>query len=148
MLHLVQNLSDKFVVHLNEDPVRPHIAHMDRVGNNKDIFVLRDDEHKAKAITCVSYQGSIPSNELELFEESEEPNIAVFYTIWSYKPGSGRQLIFDAVKHIKQTRPGISRFITLSPRTDTARKFHLRNGAVVHRENTETVNYEYVFIKE
>ena len=144
MLHLVQNLSDKFALHLNEDPVRPNIPHVDRVGSNKDIFVLRDEAGKAKAITCVSYQQTIPTNEAGLFEQADLPNVAVFYTIWSYKAGAGRQLIFDAVKHIRATKSDIVRFVTLSPKTDTAKKFHLRNGATVHRENTDTVNYEYL----
>jgi hypothetical protein len=33
--------------------------------------------------------------------------------------------------------------VTLSPKTDMARKFHLKNGAKIFRENEETVNYEY-----
>ena len=66
-----------------------------------------------------------------------------FYTIWSYAPGAGRKLIFDAVEHIKQNNKDITRFVTLSPKTDMAKKFHTRNGAIVFRENEETVNYEY-----
>jgi hypothetical protein len=33
--------------------------------------------------------------------------------------------------------------VTLSPKTDMARRFHLKNGAAVYRENLETVNYLY-----
>ena len=78
-----------------------------------------------------------------MFETTEAPNVAVFYTIWSYVPGAGRTLIFDAVRHIKETRPEITRFITLSPKTELAKRFHTKNGAGVYRENDETVNYEY-----
>ena len=141
---LVKNLSDKFALHLNEDPVRPNIPHVDRVGSNKDIFVLRDEAGKAKAITCVSYQQTIPTNEAGLFEPADLPNVAVFYTIWSYKAGAGRQLIFDAVKHKKENQKTINRFVTLSPKTEMARRFHIKNGAIVFRDNQETVNYEYV----
>jgi len=124
--------------------VRPNIPHVDRVGDNKDIFVLRDEENKVKAITCVSYQSKIPTMECELFEVSTVPDTAVFYTIWSYAPGAGRKLIFDAVKHIKENNTNITRFVTLSPKTELAKRFHLKNGAVVFRDNEETVNYEYV----
>ena len=128
---------------LSEDPVRPHIPHVDRVGDNKDIFVLRDPDDKVKAITCVSYQTEIPTKETELFQISSEPVVAIFYTIWSYAPGAGRTLIFDAVKHIKENKPEIQRYVTLSPKTEMAKRFHTKNGAGVYRENDETVNYEY-----
>jgi hypothetical protein len=52
-------------------------------------------------------------------------------------------LIFDAVEYIKENKKEIKRFVTLSPKTDMARRFHTRNGAIVFRDNPETVNYEY-----
>jgi uncharacterized protein YuzE len=143
MLHLIESLTDKFFELIYQDPVRPNVPHVDRIGANKDIFVFRDEDDKVKAITCVSYQSSIPTKESELFETTDSPSIAVFYTIWSYVPGAGRALIFDAVRHIKETRPEITRFITLSPKTEMAKRFHTKNGAGVYRENDETVNYEY-----
>jgi uncharacterized protein YuzE len=143
MLHLIESLTDKFFELIYQDPVRPNVPHVDRIGANKDIFVFRDENDKVKAITCVSYQSNIPTKESELFESTDNPSIAVFYTIWSYVPGAGRTLIFDAVRHIKETRPEITRFITLSPKTEMAKRFHTKNGAGVYRENDETVNYEY-----
>jgi hypothetical protein len=144
MLDLIKTLSDSFLKFLSEDPVRPNIPHIDRIGDNKDIFVMRGEDDSVTAITCVSYQNTIPTTEGELFQVSGQPDTAVFYTIWSYKPGAGRQLIFESVKYIKDNKPNITRFITLSPKTDMARRFHLKNGAIVFRENGETVNYEYV----
>jgi uncharacterized protein YuzE len=143
MLHLIESLTDKFFELIYQDPVRPNVPHVDRIGANKDIFVFRDEDDKVKAITCVSYQSSIPTKESELFETTDSPSIAVFYTIWSYVPGAGRALIFDAVRHIKESKPEITRFITLSPKTEMAKRFHTKNGAGVYRENDETVNYEY-----
>lgn len=142
MLHIIETLADKFFSFLSQDPVRPDIPHVDRVGKNKDIFVLREDD-TVKAITCVSYQDTVPTTEGELFAESNSPSIAVFYTIWSYAPGAGRKLIFDTVSHLQLGNAAIERFVTLSPKTEMARRFHLKNGAVVFRENAETVNYEY-----
>jgi len=83
-----------------------------------------------------------------LFEKCSNPNVAVFYTIWSYAPGAGRKLIFDAVSHIKENNEHIKRFVTLSPKTELAKRFHLKNGAIVYRENDETVNYEYQNVAE
>ena len=142
MLYQIRSLTDSFFSLLNQDPVRPHIPHTQRIGDSKDIFVLRDDENKAKAITCVSYQQSIPTTESELFL-NEQADTAVFYTIWSYKAGKGRDLLLQAVKGIQEQYPSVTRFVTLSPKTELARRFHLKNGAIVFRENIETVNYEY-----
>jgi hypothetical protein len=144
VLHLIKNLSDSFFSLLSEDPVRPNVPYINRVGENKDIFVLRDEDDSVKAITCVSYQNLIPKTEGELFKLSGPPDTAIFYTIWSYKPGAGRQLIFDAVQYIKESKPEIKRFVTLSPKTEMAKRFHLKNGAISFRENDETVNYEYI----
>ena len=143
MLHLIKDLHDKFINFLTEDPVRPSIPHIDRIGENKDIFVLRDDYEKVRAITCVSYQSSIPIDESDLFTKCEQPDTAIFYTIWSYQPGAGRELILTAVSHIKNNNKSINRFVTLSPKTELARRFHIKNGAMVFRENLTSVNYEY-----
>jgi hypothetical protein len=58
--------------------------------------------------------------------------------------GAGAQLIFDTVDAIRKQHPSIKRFVTLSPKTQMAYKFHMRNGAMVLRENADTVNYEYL----
>jgi hypothetical protein len=144
MIHLITSNTDKFFNFLNEDPVRPTIPKDKRIGDNRTIFSLCDENETLQAITCVSYQNFVPATEQELFITPGEPDVAVFYTIWSYAPGAGRKLIFNAVSHIKETNPNIKRFVTLSPPTEMARKFHLKNGANIFRENDETVNYEYI----
>ena len=143
MLYLITSDQDQYFPKLKEDPVRPSIDHNKRIGNNRDIFVLRNEQDDPEAITCVSYQDSVPTTENELFDVKQEPDVAVFYTIWSYKPGAGRYLILNAVNYIRTNKPSINRFVTLSPQTEMARRFHLKNGAQVFRENAETVNYEY-----
>ncbi|CAB4241580.1 hypothetical protein UFOVP71_118 [uncultured Caudovirales phage] len=144
MLHLIQTLGDKLLDLLSQDPIRPHIPASDRVGDNKVIFVLRNEHDEVRAITCVSYQSSIPASEQELFNVEAEPDTAVFYTIWSYKPGAGKELIFDAVRYIKENNKNITKFVTLSPKTEMAKRFHTKNGAVIFRENAETTNYQYL----
>ncbi len=78
MLHLIKSISDTFVDFLKQDPVRPHIPHDLRVGTNRDIFVARKDEQVVRAITCVSYQKSVPTSESELFEQCDTPEVVVF----------------------------------------------------------------------
>jgi len=49
----------------------------------------------------------------------------------------------EATKSIESEFPGIETYVTLSPKTEMARKFHLKNGARELRENSDTVNYIY-----
>lgn len=142
MLHLIRDYADRFFSFLLEDPVRPQIPTEQRVGPNRDIFVLHEED-RVDAITCVSYQNRVPQRENDLFQIGDA-NIAVFYTIWSYRQGAGRELILNSVNRIRQDHPSITRFVTLSPKTEMARRFHLRNGALICQENLETINYEYL----
>ena len=143
MIHLIKDYSDKFIKFITEDPVRPHIPVSKRFGSDKEIFVLKDSDI-AQAITCVSYNNNVPCCEQDLFKLSDKHLVATFYTVWSYKPGAGRQLILDTVEYIKDNKPNIKRFVTLSPKTEMAKKFHLKNGAIILRENGDTINYEYL----
>ena len=89
-----------------------------------------------------------PIPQYTIFGSEEEtataPTAAIFYTIWSYKPGAGRELLVQAVEEIKHRHPSVTRFVTLSPKTEMAKRFHLKNGASIFRENVDTVNYEYI----
>jgi hypothetical protein len=149
MIDAIKQLSDQVMSWLKDDPVRPSVPFHMRIGLNADVYALRDENESPRAITCVSYQDRVPASEDELFKCESTPTVAVFYTIWSYRKGAGRELIVDAMNHIKATRINIAKFVTLSPPTDMARDFHIRNGACVYRENkgqfgeVVTVNYEY-----
>jgi hypothetical protein len=68
---------------------------------------------------------------------------AVFYTIWSYAAGAGQRLISEAAADIKNSEPTVQEYVTLSPKTEMARRFHHKNGASTYRENTDSVNYRY-----
>ena len=143
MLETVNAITDEIAQRLYEDPVRPHIPHARRVEDHREIFALRDDQGVA-AVTCVSYLDDVPAAEEDLFDDvADTGSVVAFYTIWSYRRGAGRDLLNAAVQHIKSTKPNITRFVTLSPKTEMARKFHIENGAVVFRENAATINYEY-----
>jgi hypothetical protein len=142
MLSFVTDVSNPILEYIKDDPVRPEIPIEFRVNKNR--FVSALVEEKPRAIVCVSLHDFIPESVTDLDRTSEVPTTAIFYTIWSYAPGAASELLFATVDKIKEQFPSITRFVTLSPKTEMARKFHLRNGAAVFRENTETVNYEYL----
>ena len=127
-----------------DDPVRPSILAEKRVGHNKDIFYCRGDDGKISASTRVSYNDFVPSTEQELFILTDNPTIAVFYTIWSYAPGMGRKLLNTVLSNLLEEKQNLQRFVTLSPKTEMARKFHIKNGAFMLQENAHTINYEYL----
>ena len=144
MLHIIQDLSDNLLDLIKDDPVRPEIPVDQRVNANSKIFVLKDEAtEKPLAVTCVKFLSKIPQTVDELADAAVHTNTAVFYTIWSYAAGAGRKLIEEAQAQIKQEHPEVETYVTLSPKTEMARRFHLKNGAEVYRENEDSVNYWY-----
>jgi hypothetical protein len=144
MLHIIRDLSDNLLSLIKDDPVRPEIPLEDRVNHNSSIFVLRDEvTNEPLAVTCVKFLDGIPAKVDDLAEAAVHTNTAVFYTIWSYAAGAGRRLIQEAQAEIQKQQPEIDTYVTLSPKTEMARKFHLKNGAEVYRENETSVNYWY-----
>lgn len=142
MIYKPTDLSDPILNLIKDDPVRPEIPVEFRISENREILVLLKD-NKPQAVVCVAYMDDIPSSCSELLKLSNEPSMVIFYTIWSYIPGAGRDLIFKARDEIISTKPHIKRFVTLSPTTEMARRFHLKNGAKEFRKNLDTINYEY-----
>jgi hypothetical protein len=143
MLHIIRDLSDSLLNLIKDDPVRPEIPLEQRVNANSRIFVLKDAENRPIAVTCVKFLERVPSSVEELADVAVNTNTAVFYTIWSYAAGAGRRLIEEAQAEIKKEMPEVETYVTLSPKTEMARRFHHKNGAVTFRENADSVNYEY-----
>ncbi len=141
MLSFITNLTDPLLDYIKDDPVRPELPKEFRVGKNKFVSALVEDI--PRAMVCVSLHDFIPEDVNDLVRESEVPTAAIFYTIWSYAPGAGAELLRETVAQIKQQFPSVDRFVTLSPKTEMAKRFHLKNGADIYRENPNTVNYEY-----
>jgi hypothetical protein len=142
MLQFIKDLSNKLLEFIKDDPIRPEIPTEFRVSDGRIVAALVDED-KPDAMVCVSFHDYVPENVEGLKQTTQVPTTAVFYTIWSYKAGKGRDLLIQAVKGIQEQYPSVTRFVTLSPKTEMARRFHLKNGAIVFRENIETVNYEY-----
>ncbi len=144
MLSFIRELTDPLLEYLKDDPVRPEIPREFRVSGQR--FVSALVEEKPRAMVCVSLHDFVPETVKDLSRDAQEPNTAIFYTIWSYAPGAASELLFATVDEIRKEFPTVKRFVTLSPKTEMARKFHLRNGAQVLKENIDTVNYEYIIV--
>ena len=144
MLTFIYNLTHKLLEFIKDDPVRPEIPTDFRVSDGRMVAALTNEDEKPEAMVCVSFHDFVPENVSDLSNTTQVPTTAVFYTIWSYKAGKGYELLIEAVKGIQRDYPSVTRFVTLSPKTEVARRFHLRNGAIVFRENIDTINYEYM----
>jgi hypothetical protein len=142
MLTFITDLASPLIKFLKDDPVRPEIPAEFRVSENRFISSIVEGEDP-KAMVCVSLCDHVPASVAELAQDALMPNTAIFYTIWSYAPGAGKELLIETVDEIKRQFPNVTRFVTLSPKTEMARRFHHKNGAVTFRENEDTINYEY-----
>lgn len=144
MIYDIKDLSDPLAGFLKDDPVRPHIPVNERFGQNRRVLAWTEDD-AVKAMVCIKLCNAVPNSEQELLEDSgENPTAVIFYTIWSYAPRAGQKLLINSLRLIKDNFPNIQKFVTLSPQTEMAKRFHLNNGATVLRVNVDTVNYEYV----
>jgi len=141
MLNLIKDSANPLLEYIKDDPVRPDIPIEFRVSRNRFVAALLGD--KLEAMVCVSLHDFIPENVDDLKQDNDNLDTAIFYTIWSYRAGAASKLLFAVVEEIRQLYPSVTRFVTLSPKTEMARKFHTRNGAHVFRENADTINYEY-----
>ena len=142
MLTFIRDISNKLLEFIKDDPVRPEIPKDFRVSDGRMVAALVEEEEPT-AMVCVSFHDFIPKDVNDLSTTTAVPTTAVFYTIWSYKAGKGKELLIQAVREIQRSHPSVTRFVTLSPKTEMARRFHLKNGAIVFRENVDTINYEY-----
>lgn len=142
--------------HIQNDPVRPHITAEFRHTHGRQVWGLFEDQYAVAhtpretplAIICVAYTNTAPTNELELdwFSSDQDAatiNTAVFYTVWSYDRGAGRTIVNSVAQHIKHTRPEVDRWVTLSPLTDMAEQFHLKNGAVLAQRYDRCQVFDY-----
>ena len=140
-----------------EDPVRPELSNEFRTGYGRKIFGVKY-QGEIHAVMCFAYTNEIPKSVEELEKMSHDAylqstlrdqnigRIAIAYTVWSKKKGGGKLIVKEVYKMIKKSNH-LNRLVTLSPLTEMARKFHLRNGAVELQVNETTQNFEYKVIK-
>jgi hypothetical protein len=141
-LYHLTNLNDPLLSKIKDDPVRPHIPLEQRVNDAAEILMLKAED-EVLAVTCMQWLKDIPKSEQDLIDLPKDHEVAVFYTIWSYAPGAGQQLIKEAAAWLKDEYKNIKAIVTLSPQTEMARRFHTKNGADTYRQNETSVNYRY-----
>jgi hypothetical protein len=141
-LHHIRDINDPHVRVIKDDPVRPHIPLEQRINDAAEILLLKAGE-EILAATCMQWLKDIPRDEQDLIDIDKDKNVAVFYTIWSYSPGAGQALIKAAADWLLKDYKDIVNIVTLSPQTEMAKRFHIKNGATVHRTNETSVNYKY-----
>lgn len=143
-LYIIDNPSDPYIELIKDDPVRPEIPIQFRCDRNRRVVVLLDQDGRACAVVCVALLDILPRSVEELLSaSSDSPQYCVFYTIWSYVSGAGRELLQNALQWFKDNFAGIHSYVTLSPVSDRVRDFHLGLGAEVYSINASTVNYLY-----
>ena len=141
----------------SDDPVRPELTNQFRTSFGRKIFGVKY-QGEIHAVMCFAFTNNIPKTVDELDRLSRDAflqsaqrdqnvgKIAIAYTVWSKKKGGGKLIVKEVYKMIKKSNH-LNRLVTLSPLTEMARKFHLRNGAVELQVNKETQNFEYKVIK-
>ena len=154
---------DEVDEYIQGDPVRPHLTAEFRTTVGRQVWGLFEDQYavahtpstQALAVICVAYTNAAPTNEIELdwFSSASgsgavTTDTAVFYTVWSYSKGAGQTIVNSVAEHIRNTRPEVSRWVTLSPLTTMAERFHLKNGAqFVDRYPTDQT-FEYTHLMQ
>jgi len=142
---------------VSKDPVRPELDNDFRTSYGRKIYGVKykDEIH---AVMCFAFTNKIPKTVKELdllskdaFLQSAQRSqkigkIAIAYTVWSTKKGGGKLIVKEVFKVIKKSNH-LNRLVTLSPLTEMARNFHLRNGAIELQVNETTQNFEYKVIK-
>ena len=137
-----------------EDPVRPELSLEFRQAYGRKIYGIKDEDGDIAAVMCFAFTNGIPKSVEEMDAMSKDAamqavhragvqgSVAIAYTVWAKKKGGGKHMVNEVYKMIKESNH-LNRLVTLSPLTDMARKFHLKNGAKEVQVNLTTQNFEY-----
>ena len=136
-----------------EDPIRPELDNEFRTSYGRKIYGVKY-KNEIHAIMCFAFTNKIPKTVKDLDDLSKDAflqsalrdqkvgKIAIAYTVWSKKKGGGKLIVKEVFKMIKKSNH-LNRLVTLSPLTEMATKFHLRNNAKLISVNDTTQNFEY-----
>ena len=136
-----------------EDPIRPELDIDFRTSYGRKIYGVKY-KNEICAIMCFGFANDIPKTVQELdlmtkdaylqsaLRDQNVGKIAIAYTVWSKKKGGGKLIVKEVFKKIKKSNY-LNRLVTLSPLTEMAINFHLRNGAKELQVNKTTQNFEY-----
>jgi hypothetical protein len=138
-----------------QDTVRGRLGAEFRLKAGREVWALFEDryaEHdepdlEPLAVICVAYTKGAPQHEMELeFYADPDGDHAVFYTVWSYQKGAGTRLVNAVAQRILEDRPHTRRWITLSPKTLMAERFHIKNGAKFVKKFISDQIFEYTHL--
>ena len=147
-------LVDMDNIDITEDPVRPELSMEFRKSYGRRILGLKDEAGDTAAIICIAFTNEVPASVEEMALMSHDAynqsilrgglvgRIAIAYTVWAKKKGGGKHILNEVYKKFKREHH-IERLITLSPLTEMAERFHIKNGAKLLRRNEDTQNFEY-----
>jgi len=137
-----------------EDPVRPELDNDFRTSYGRKIYGVKY-KNEIHAIMCFAFTNYIPKTVKDLDNFSKDAflqsalrdqkvgQIAIAYTVWSKKKGGGKLIVKEVFKMIKKSNH-LNRLVTLSPLTEMATNFHLKNKAKLISVNETTQNFEYI----
>jgi hypothetical protein len=130
----LKKVTNQSQVQIKDDPVRD-VSYAFRTSQGRCIYTI-----PGKAVVCIAntFKCPIDMEQLEIYSLSAADEFTIFYTVWSYEKGYGR-LILNELLQLLQTK----RYVTLSPKTEMAKNFHLRNGAKLLANNKTSYNFEY-----
>tara|TARA_R100000426_G_scaffold46845_1_gene35073 strand:+ start:813 stop:1235 length:423 start_codon:yes stop_codon:yes gene_type:complete len=130
----LKKVTNQSQVQIKDDPVRD-VSYAFRTSQGRCIYTI-----PGKAVVCIAntFKCPIDMEQLEIYSLSAADEFTIFYTVWSYEKGYGR-LILNELLQLLQTK----RYVTLSPKTEMAKNFHLRNGAKLLADNETSYNFEY-----
>jgi len=141
-----------------EDPVRPELDNDFRTSFGRKIYGVKY-KNEIHAVMCFAFANKVPKDVVQLDKFSHDAflqstqrgqsvgQIAIAYTVWSKKKGGGKLIVKEVFKKIKKSNH-LNRLVTLSPLTEMATKFHIRNGAKLLQVNESTQNFEYIVNKK
>ena len=127
------------------DPVRQELGVSYKSFPGRKVFGLRDENGEYTAFCCVARTNGVPYDIMSLSNLTDENGtFYIPYTVWSLRRGSGKAIINALLDRARSSDENIQRVVTLSPKTEMARNFHLRNGAKEIATHVVTVNFEYI----
>lgn len=137
-------VTDKPGLWKDGDPVRPELGVAYKTYPGRQVFGLKNEAGDYDAFCCVAKTLAVPSDIMSLSSlTAMDGTIYVPYTVWSTRRGAGKAIIKAVLEHVKYSKEKIKRVVTLSPKTEMARNFHLRNGATEIATYVVTANFEY-----
>lgn len=144
MKYTLELVNDKPRLWKDDDPVRPELGVAYKTYPGRSVYGLKSPDGDYDAFCCVAQTWGIPQDVVTLSNlTSKDGKFFIPYTVWSRKKGAGKEIIRKLLQLVKENDLGVERVVTMSPKTEMARRFHLKNGAREVGSGVVTVNFEY-----